>query len=179
MNGSSRTRLPLASICPQRRSCSFSRFCVFLVTRNQGWRWVLSEFTKNILGARRNRAISFAATAWTTGLGAWSDGRHTICPLRGTLVPSHLAVTMLDAFRLPVHLQSPWSQKSAEPLAQSVTPLWNDCSKGFLAEGLSFIDLVAQGRADTALSARMKKKKVPLPEMGSDVVLVAQQKRPW
>ena len=65
-------------------------------------------------------------------------------------MPSHLAVTMLDAFRLTVHLQSPWSQKSAEPFAQVVTSLWSDSSQGFLAEGLN---------------------KVPLPEMGSDVVL--------
>ena len=37
---------------------------------------MLSEFTKNFMGARRNRAISFAASAWTTGLGVWSDGSH-------------------------------------------------------------------------------------------------------
>ena len=30
----------------------------------------------------------FVATAWTTGLGVWSDGRHAICPSRGTSVPS-------------------------------------------------------------------------------------------
>ena len=92
MNGSSKTGLPLVSNFPQRRSC------LFVVVRNQGRRWVLSEFTENFLGARRNRAISFAATAWTTFLGVWSDGRHAICPLRSTLVPVHFAVTMLDAF---------------------------------------------------------------------------------
>ena len=49
-----------------------------------------------------------------------------------------------------------------------------------LGRGPELIDLAAEERADTARSARMQKKKqVPLPEMGSDVVFFAQQKRPW
>ena len=35
-----------------------------------------------------NRAISSVATAWTTGLGVWSDGGHAVCLLRGTSVHS-------------------------------------------------------------------------------------------
>ena len=59
---------------------------------------MLSEFTMNLQGARRNCAIFITATAWTTGLGVWSDGRRAICSLRGARVPSHFAVSMLDAF---------------------------------------------------------------------------------
>ena len=100
------------------------------------------EFTMNFSGARRNRAISFAATAWTTGLGVSSDGRHAICPLRGTLVPSHLAVTMLDAFRLTVHLQSPWSQKKRGTFGTGRDTSLEDSSQGFVAEGLSLETLL-------------------------------------
>ena len=82
--------------------CSLCRDLVWAITVNkviQPWSDLeskikagggCSERSRRISqGARRNCAISIAATAWTTGLGVWSDGRRAICSLRGERVPSH------------------------------------------------------------------------------------------
>ena len=84
----SRTSLSLVSICPQGKVL----FGLGVGIKDEGG---CSESSRRISWAQdANRAISVAVTAWTSGLGVWSDGRHAICPLRVTSVPSHLAVTM-------------------------------------------------------------------------------------